>query len=165
MMNLSQRKLKSGEKAFFLITLLSIVLLIAAGQMSRSNSDLATPERSCQLLVRAMWNNDHNAVRRLSTVQGFAVLQRARQDRRFGSYEKLANRMLAEFGSSQWWEKPITNNPGWGIAKSGRFGKDDGSIYFRRSPEGWKLDDYKPSSESGLKRNRARSGVAWDLRH
>lgn len=134
---MNKRKLNRGEKGLVAVSLLGAIALLVAARIPHVDTDMATPEVTCQNVVRSLRNGDVAQLKRLTTPQGLAALQKASKDNRFSSYPKVGNRILAEWGNTAYWSNTTSDSEGrFGMGGVGGFGKLDGAISFDQSEKG-----------------------------
>lgn len=168
----SKRKLQPGEKFLLGGSLLAFILLAAVGFIRGAKptyeADMATPETSCKSLVKAMRNQDATQIKHLTTTHGYSVLEKHLKNTRFNSYPKLANRIIAEWGKSIFWEEDPLMEKGReetgfaGRSRSVKQGEKEPVINFKKTQTGWKLDDYMPGPDRLIK-HHSRLGYTWNL--
>lgn len=168
----AKRQLQYGEKALLVVSLLAVVLIATIGlrrsARPRYTPDMATPEAACQALVKALLHEDETQVKRLTTPHGYAMLQARVKSGLFNSYPKLANRIIAEWGKPLFWEEDAlmqqaTEKSGFsGKRRTVKPGEPVPALNLKRTPEGWKLDDYMPGPDRLIKR-AAQHGSNWNI--
>ncbi len=163
--SMNKRKLGKSEK-FLAVTLsLCMIPLLIASQTPHIDPDIATPEVTCQNIVRALAIGNDKGLEKLTTPQGFAALQKARSDERFGSQPKVAQRIFNEWGTSIYWYGVTPDREGkFSMAGVAKYGKTDGAISFQQTRNGWKLDGYEPRSGKNIRGTRSSVGSMWNLK-
>lgn len=168
----SKRKFQAGEKILVGGALLLVGIWAAIGLQHhptpKYDADMAKPEIACKSLVKAMLNQDDKEIKRLSTKHGYLVLRGYIKNSPFDSYPKLANRIVAEWGNSAFWEEDALmekhrNETGFeGKTRTVKPGEQEPQLQFKLTPTGWKLDEYTPGPDRIIKRN-SKIGRAWNL--
>lgn len=168
----AKRPLRSSEKALLAVSFLIVVLLAMFGLRDaakpRYAPDMDTPETACKSLVKALLHGDEAGVKRLTTAHGYAMLQARLKRGPFNSYPKLGNRIMAEWGKPLFWEedplmlKARAASGFYGRGRTVKPGEPTPGISLRRTPQGWKLDDYVPGPDRLIKR-AARHGATWNI--
>lgn len=167
-----RRRLQPGEKTLLALSLLAVFALAVLGMRRTAKPHyaavMATPEVACRSLVKAMLNQDETQVRRLTTPHGYTALQAQIKSSPFQFYPQLANRIVAEWGRSIYWEeddlmrKKREESGFCGMSRTVKPNEKVPVISLKRTPEGWKLDDYVPGPDRLMQR-AARYGHPWNL--
>lgn len=164
----STRTLKTGEKFLLGASLFAIISLIVFGfvqsRQPHYEARIATPEAAAKSIVIALTGQNDLQIKSLSTPKGYASLQTLMKTTSLNSYSLLGNRISTEWGNDSYWENfdDSRTQESWGLSKDVKPGEEKPLLSFRRTPKGWKLDDYIPQSSRLFKRG-SHAGKVWNV--